>query len=283
MKLQQKFEKQEDIPQDLKGMYKEDNGVFVLNDIDGLVAKTQVDEFRNNNLDIAKENETLKQAAEKAEKESNKTIQELQEQMKAISEKFDGIDLEEVEKMKIKQQELHDKKTMTMPDVEALLQKRLEDANTALNKKQEESLTKHNAEIAKYQDILKLKQERLYKQTVVDTTANIANELGVVEGAMDDVANRMLTSFSLDDDDNIVGKNTDGTVMYDKDGVTKTTIRSYMTALKANELSKHLFKQSQGGDALGGGANEVVDTGNMANKTATENIASGIGKKYGKK
>lgn len=283
MKLEQKYSTKEDIPTGLVGLYKEKDGEFFLSKIDGFVDKEELDTFRENNIEVTKENETLKQQVtdlDKASKEQIQSIEETKTQLQAMKEQFAGVDLEEVEKLKAKQKELEDKKTMAMPDVEALIQKRIKESNEAAAVIQEETNKKHASEIQSQKDITQTKQDRLYKQKIVDATAIYADKLGVVAGAVNDITNRVFGVFKLDEEDNATGFNADGTIMYDKDGVTKVTIESYMTALKNNTDSKHLFVPSEGGSALGGGKDEGADSkaSDFGKTDARQDIVSGLNK-----
>ena len=54
MALKQKYKSQDEIPSELQSFYTEQDGEFVLQ-VDGLVPKTTVDEFRSNNIKLTKE------------------------------------------------------------------------------------------------------------------------------------------------------------------------------------------------------------------------------------
>ena len=63
MALKFKFKTKEEIPAEHLPLYAEREGAWVL-DVDGAVEKTKLDEFRNNNVELAKERDELKKRYE---------------------------------------------------------------------------------------------------------------------------------------------------------------------------------------------------------------------------
>ena len=61
MSLKAQVDNIEEVEENFRPLYQEQNGKFVLPEIEGLVPKSKVDEFRNNNIQLLKERDTLQE------------------------------------------------------------------------------------------------------------------------------------------------------------------------------------------------------------------------------
>src|SRR6187431_1205123 len=85
MALKYKFKTKDEVPAEHLSLYAERDGSWVL-DVEGAVEKTKLDEFRNNNLVLAKERDELKQRFDGIDPELARTL--LTEKQKAEEEKL---------------------------------------------------------------------------------------------------------------------------------------------------------------------------------------------------
>mgnify|MGYP006260070567 FL=1 len=61
MALKQSVDNIEEVEENFRPLYTEQDGKYVLPEIEGLVSKKTVDEFRNNNIALLKERDSLKE------------------------------------------------------------------------------------------------------------------------------------------------------------------------------------------------------------------------------
>lgn len=99
---------------------------------------------------------------------------------------------------------------------------------------------------------------------------NEALKLGVVNTALDDVVLRARTVYKMKDGA-AVPHNEKGEVVFGKDGKTPMSMGDWVAALK--KTAPHLFANSQGGGAGGGGRTGAID---MSKASAVDKITMGL-------
>jgi len=211
------------IPEGFASAYEEKNGKLCLKLDDDVVPKTQLGEFRDNNIQLMKVKE------------------ELEKKLK----QFDGVDLTEYKQaMKLKQ-EAADKKLLEAGEVDKLVNTRVErmkqdfeGQTKALQAKVEELDTERNSLSAQLSTVL------------IDSQIQQAiNEVGKPrQGAMEDIMNRGRSLFKLMD-----GKPTpigpDGNPIFGKDGKAPMTFVEWANGLQ--ETAGFLFETASGGGSPG--------------------------------
>lgn len=212
------------IPEGLASYYQEKDGKFHLS-LDGeFVPKSQVTEFRNNNIQLMKKQE------------------ELADKLK----QFDGVDLVVYQEALKTKQALEDQKLLDSGKLEELVEKRVErmkadfeGKSAALNSRIEDISTENAGLITRLSSVL------------IDSQIQQAvNDIGKPrEGAIQDILNRGRSLFKLID-----GKPTpvgpDGNPIFGKDGKAPMTFYEWAQGLQ--ETAGFLFESASGGGSTGG-------------------------------
>lgn len=150
------------VPEALRGFYTEQDGKFTLT-VDGLVPKTKLDEFRQNNINLAQERDALKQ-------------------------KFDGIDPKTARELLAKAQAEKDKTLIDAGKVDELLAQRVD----AMRKDFETQLSGETNKGKKL-------QAQLESLLIDGAIRDAAVRAGVRASAIEDVLLRGRTVFKLVD------------------------------------------------------------------------------------
>lgn len=211
--LKFKYDKLEDIPEELRKYYAEQDGAYYLQ-AEGVVPKARLDEFRDNNIKLTKERDDLKTQLEGL----NITVDELDELRKKAEQKVG------------KKGELSEEERAEL--VEAEVAKRI--------KKMKEDYDKQLGDLTADRDN---KASLVSKLLIDNETHNVAAKAGVREEAIPDLLNRVKGVFSVDADGKVLGKDGEE-IIYGKDGTTPLSIGEWVNDRKAD--APHLFKESGG-------------------------------------
>jgi hypothetical protein len=203
----------DEVDEPLRSLYSESNGKFVLG-VEGVVPKSKLDEFRTNNVQLARERDEL-------------------------ATKFKYIDPELYHTLASEHQKLKDKKLIDAGKIDELVEDRVKEMRSKLENERDG-----------YKNQFSTARSRLEKVLIDNEASRFAVEMGCVETALDDIVMRARSQFKLDNDDRAVAFEGDRTV-YGADGVTPLSIKEWMNAL--TKKAPHLFKQSSGGGANGSG------------------------------
>ena len=222
----------ESLAENHKGLYEQvSDGSYILQ-VEGVVEKGKLDEFRNKNIDLMKD-----------------------------IEKFKDVDPDKYNQMIAEHRKIQEKEWIDKGEVEKLVESRV----STMKKDYDEKLTKATGD-------LNVMSRQLEILTIDNIVRDQATKLGVAPTAVDDVLLRAKTVYSLKDG-KPVPTNSDGEVIYGKDGATPMVIGEWVGTLK--ESAPHLFYSSNGSGASG---NRGVG-GNSAgrqNMTAQEKISAGL-------
>jgi len=237
MSLKAKYQNVADIPENLKSFYEANSdGVFYLQ-VEGMVPKAQVDEFRNNNI-------ALKQKLDQ----------------------FQGVDLEEYKTLKTRTAE--DFKTAVAAATQKLSEEQIE---AAVQSRVKTMKTEHETALLASTTKLQTMEGMLSIAMIDNSVRAEAIKSGVHETAVDDVVLRARNTFKLVDGSQVVAFDQKGEKMFDKDGQTPLPVGSWVKDLK--KQAPHLFKGMDGGGAPGGRGSGAVDVSKMS---ATQKIAAGL-------
>lgn len=223
--LKQRVTTIDDVDEQYRGLYQEDeeSGEHVLTiDVEGMVPKTKLNEFRRNST------------------AHQKKAKELEDQLSA----FEGIDPDEWRKEKEELENLRVKvKAGDGGNIDELLQQRTKDMREAHNK-QVNALAKAKEDAEKKTKDL---HNKLGGVTIESELTRAVNTHGAIRsGAHDDVRHRALRDWSIDDDGDLTPR--DG--MTDIDGEPITSMDQYAPYLI--HTAPHLFEAGGGGGAGGG-------------------------------
>lgn len=241
------------IPEGFADAYEEKNGKFYLKLDDDVVPKSQLGEFRDNNIKLMKD------------------LDSAQGQLK----KYEGVDLDEYKQALKLKQEAADKKLLEAGEVDKLVNTRVErmkadfEGQTTALQSKVETLESENSNL----------NGQLSTVLIDSQIQQAINEVGKPrQGAMEDIMNRGRTLYKL-----IEGKPTpigpDGNPIFGKDGKAPMTFVEWATSLQ--ESAGFLFETAAGGGSpgnrSGGGqpaqrvaSNDPIEIGNNL-----EDIASG--------
>lgn len=230
MPLQRELETLDGVDESLAEHYVQDpgSGKFVIQ-VDGMVPKSRLDEFRNNNNALMKERDSWKIQFEELETAFGATPEEVQELRKLA-------------------ESVKDKKVFDDEGIEALVEKRI----SSLKAEKEAEIRNREKQIKE----LATDREHWahkYQRTVIDRELrDAALKAGVKPSALPDVTLRGQGMWHLNDDGKIVAKDHHGDLVYGADGVSLMTPEEWMGG-KLREAAPHFFEPSGGGGAGGGG------------------------------
>lgn len=238
------YTKADEIPEGLSEFYVEKDGVYHLQ-ADGLVPKTTLDEFRNNNIKLSKELEKVQQT-------------------------LNGVDVNEYNKLKQEKELINDQKLIDAGQVEDVIQSRTEKMrNTYAEELNNLKIIAEQKE--KEANELRAKQNSML---VNNSLKDEALKAGVAPTALPDVLSRGSRIWQVQDD-NIVAMQND-TPMYSKNGSQKLSMQEWLEDL--SEEAPHLYKSSSGSGATGGGSlgmRKISNRDQDALNSNLEAIASG--------
>lgn len=224
-----------------KGLYsKHTDGKYYL-EVEGAVAKSKVDEFRENNI-------------------------ALKQQIEDLTNKYGQIDLEKYKELVDKAALDDGKKRITVEKVDEIVTERTkkmrEDYENQLN-----SLKDVNGKLG----------TQLNGLLIDSAVRSAAQSSGVRSAAMEDVVLRANTTFKVVDG-KAVAHDSEGRVVYGKDGSSPLTTTEWIQGLRTS--APHLFEQSQGGGASGGDSRRGSSGGpDRSNMSPLQKIAAGMSEK----
>ena len=223
MALRQMYDSQDEIPESLKEHYTDRDGTWVLQadppieDVSGLKAALN-------------QERSLRRDTEK--KLSDMTI------------RFEGIDPEEVGKLRDRVKGLDDADVYDKQGIEALVLRRTESMK-ADHDRQMMQKTRENDQFRTERE----EWRRRWEQDRIKTALlQAGSSVGVYDRAMDDFVQRGLAVFNaLDEEGNPVSQSATGEVRYGKDGINALRPEEWGLALKPQ--APHLWPPSSGGGA----------------------------------
>lgn len=190
MKLKSVLDNLDGLSQEIAGLYQLKDGKYHL-DVEGLVQKTALDEFRNSNIAL---NNQLKQFTDL------------------------GLDVNQIKEAQEAARKVREKELIEAGDVETLVQERIA------------SLTNtHKAELETLNKQLGTSNEKLSKLLIDNTVRTYSTKSGVLDTAVDDVLLRARSVFTVENGE-LVAKDSEGKPLYGADGKT-LTVDAYVTQL----------------------------------------------------
>lgn len=237
MALKQVVDNQTEIPQGLAEHYSERDGRWMLvldppvEDVTGL--KGALDSERR-----------LRRDAEK--------------QLTDVKTKFEGIEPDEVHKLRDRVKGLDDADVYDKQGIEALVGRRTE----SMKAEHERQTRAMDREITQLKDTVSTTDKRWRQDRIRTALLEAVNKAGVYEKAVDDAVQRGMGVFSdLDDHGNVVAQDSPGVYRYGKDGINPLTPTEWISTLKASGDASHLWGPSSGSGAPAhhGGGHSGID------------------------
>lgn len=231
------------LPEAIRSYYKpiedgEHKGKHFLQ-VEGMVEKSRLDEFRNTNVATAKERD---------------------EALKKLKE-FDGIDpakwtsLIDLEK-RVSNKDLVDKQGF---------EKALEERTRSMREDYDGRMTALTTKNSELEALATTAVSRYHRSVIDRDLADAAIKGGIREEALPDVQLRGATIWKFNEKDEIVAS-ANGQVVYGRDGTKPLTMPEWIEELR--EKAPHLFKNSSGGGAGGGsgaGVGKITKRSQLAN------------------
>jgi len=214
-----------------KALYVEKDGAFHLDveKVEDPKLKANITEFRNKNIQLMKEKEDLKLEAEK----------------------YKEIDIDKYNEAVKVLQKLDDKKLFDDGNIDEIISKRTSSMKRDYEK-QIENLTKIVNEVKE----TSVKSKKALEVSTIDNRIQIEiQKVGKIrKGTMEDIIARGRRIFSMDDNDNLVAHEADGSAKFGKDGVTPLNIKEWAEELPLE--AAHFFEPSSGSGAAGGAGSD---------------------------
>jgi hypothetical protein len=215
MALKFKFKTKDEIPAESQSLYVERDGGWML-DVDGVVDKSKLDEFRSNNITLSNQ---------------------LAEQKK----RFEGIDPDEVRKLAEDKRKLEEAQQLKGGEVEKVVESRLKTAKTEWDKQ--------FIAVTSERDSL---NARLTAIQIDQGVITVATKKGLRPTAIPDITARARIVFKLVDGAPRAYEADGQTVRVGKDGITPMTLDEWVDQQVAD--APHLFENNSGGGATSNGS-----------------------------
>lgn len=233
-----KKEEYDALDETMQGLYKEHEGLYVLDlDADSVEHLPSVNNMRLGLNRLKTENDKLKK------------------DLQATIDKYKDIDPEKAREAAQKLQELEDKQLLDQGKVDELIEQKTErmraDHSTQLEGFKTQIQEKDSALSAANKRLADLQIESAINSVL---TSQVGKELGVLTTAIPDIIRRAHDVYRLDEDGKIVPYREDGqTIWYGKDPSKPIEVGEWLGTLKPN--CPHYFGESSGGGSenKGGG------------------------------
>jgi hypothetical protein len=226
MALKFKFKTREEIPAESQSLYIEKDGGWLL-DVDGVVDKAKLDEFRTNNVALTNQ---------------------LAEQKK----RFEGIDPDEVKKLAEEKRKLEEAQQLKGGEVEKVVEGRLKTAKMEWDKQ-------FNA-VTSERDSL---NARLTAIQIDQGVITVATKKGLRPTAIPDITARARIVFKLVDGAPRAYEADGQTVRVGKDGITPMTLDEWVDQQVAD--APHLFETNSGSGAASNGSGGAANNRSVKN------------------
>ena len=218
MSMKFKWQGKEQIPAEHQAFYVERDGGWVL-DVEGAVDKAKLDEFRSNNVALAKERDELRK-------------------------RFEGIDPEEVRKLADEKRRLEELHQIKAGEVEKVFEGRMKAAKTEWEKQL--------SAVTGERDAL---NGRLMAVQVDQAVVTEATKRGLRPTAIPDITARARMTFRLVNGVPQAFEADGQTARVGRDGVTPMTVAEWLDTQVSD--APHLFESSAGSGAVGNGSGGV--------------------------
>lgn len=218
MGLKHTIAKLEDVPENVRNLYIPQGDKYVL-DVEGVVPKEKLDEFRTNNI-------------------------ALQQQI----DKYKDVDPVKYRELMTIQQKITEKELLDKGEVEKLVELRV----TTMRDDLTGQLNMSNAALQKA-------QAQLGVLLIDNVIKSAAIKQGVIPEAVDDVVLRAKGVYSIDEKGVPIPKGSDGKVVYGKDGTAPMAVEEWLGSLKtsAKHLFQGARGSGAGGGDNGAGRGDM--------------------------
>lgn len=231
------FDSLSDVPEVYKDVAKESDGKYTVQ----VVHADDVKEFRDNNVGLMKERDTMLATLGQYEQATGITLADLTEG-KATLEDFSEV----LSSLKETKQRVDDGKLVEETSLEEAAAARVAKVRQELQG-QIDALTKDRDAHRDARTAAERAKEEFQIENILRAAAGDP-EVAMIENAVSMILPQALRVFKLDEG-RIVAKEADGTTMYGQDGMNPMTPKEWL--LKQRDVHSYLFQGSRGGGAAG--------------------------------
>lgn len=225
------------VDESVQGLYsKHTDGKYYL-EVEGAVAKSKLDEFRNNNIN-------------------------LKQQIDELTDKYGNIDVDKYKELMEKAAQDDGKKRIPMEKLDEIVNERTQ-------KMKEE----YENQIGQLKDVVSSQSGQLDNLLIDGAVRQAAAEAKVRNAAIEDVILRAKQTFKVVDGQ-AIAHDSKGAIVYGKDGSTPLSTNEWLGGLKKN--ASHLFETSTGGGAGGGDQSPSRGPQDTSNMSPLQKIAAGM-------
>lgn len=193
-------------------------------------------------------------------KNKNLELIEKDKKLKENLKQYEGLDIEKLKALQKQMEENEEMRLLAEGKTEEVLNRRTE----ALKKDYQQQLEAREAKLEELTALLK-KRDEDFTELVVDGGIRQAYaELDFEPTAMEDIVNLGRRTFIMDDKGETVPRDSNGNIIFGKDGQTPVTYKEWLEGLV--ESRPYLRRASTGSGATGnmGRKSKKVDTSNMS-------------------
>lgn len=227
------YDTQEAVPEAFRPIAAEKDGKWSIN----VVPKTELDEFRNNNINVSRERDTMKS-----------TLGRLQTDAGFDPEKVDDF-LSSYNDLRTIKQQVDDGKLVADTSLEAALESKTGAMKQQYEHQVRELTNKSTALTGENQSLKSQIQTNEINSRVLEAINDPAS--GALSSATKHILREASDIFSLDEHGDLIAKDRKGNIIYGTDGATPMSPKEFL--VKLEESSPFFFKASQGGGGGGGG------------------------------
>ena len=192
-----------------------------------------------------------------------KEKKELQEKHEALMQQFGGIDAETLKNHIERLKHDEDSRLISEGKIDEVVDKRVGLMKKDFNDKE----VAYNKKIAELEGIAAERMDKIDSLILDNAVSSAATRLKVSPGATPDLLHRARSVFSRDENDRLVARDGDGTVLVGKDGTSPLTVEEWTEKLR--DQAPHLFEGSTGAGAAGGAGGARGGTVNIARKPSS--------------
>lgn len=240
------FDQLSDIPEGLRDHAVEADGKYTVS----VEFAGRVKEFRDNNVEVSKERDSLKSVISKYEQATGVNMDLLEEG------KLDDF-VSSFTQLKETSQRVQDGKLVEETSLEEASASRVAEVHNSYRSQLSDSAKEREAHKARA-DAAEKRANSMVLENAVRIAAGNA-DVGMLENAVQMILPQAHSIFRVDDKGGITPKDADGTVIYGQDGMSPMSIKEWL--LKQRETNDFLFKGATGGGSQGSNS---TDSGKMS-------------------
>ena len=190
-----------------------------------------------------------------------------EEKAKEISQQWEGMDPQMVKSIMERMQNDEETKLMAEGKIDEVLERR----TNAMKTDFEKQLAKKDEELGSVSQERDGLSSKVSKMLINGFVRDAAAEHDLNPSAVEDAIFRAGNVFQIDEHDNPVAKNQDGTVIVGKDAKTPISVSEWLGNMK--ETAPHWFKSSSGAGANGGPGGDGEGGGHTITRSDARNPA----------